>query len=70
MSDINIEGVMKKYTAQAKLLVVEDYCLGSAAHKEVAHRNGVNAFRLKSGLRHIRRLDSRPQKYDKEGIQP
>jgi transposase len=34
---------MKKYTEQAKLSVVEDYCSGSAGHREVAHRHGVNA---------------------------
>ena len=33
---------MKKYTEQAKLSVVEDYCSGSAGHREVAHRHGVN----------------------------
>ncbi|WP_124321824.1 transposase [Pseudomonas chlororaphis] len=50
MLDINIGGVMKKYTEQAKLLVVEDYCSGSAGHREVAHRHGVNASSLRKWI--------------------
>ncbi|WP_219915028.1 transposase, partial [Pseudomonas protegens] len=43
-------GVMKKYTEQAKLSVVEDYCSGSAGHREVAHRHGVNASSLRKWI--------------------
>ncbi|WP_339561080.1 IS3 family transposase [Pseudomonas sp. EA_65y_Pfl1_P113] len=41
---------MKKYTEQAKLSVVEDYCSGSAGHREVAHRHGVNASSLRKWI--------------------
>ncbi|MBH8610923.1 transposase [Pseudomonas mohnii] len=41
---------MKKYTEQAKLSVVEDYCSGSAGHREVAHRHGVNANVIRKWL--------------------
>lgn len=41
---------MKKYTEQAKLSVVEDYCSGSAGHREVAHRHGVNASSLRKWM--------------------
>lgn len=33
---------MKNYTEQAKLSTVEDYCSGSAGHREIAHRHGIN----------------------------
>jgi len=41
---------MKKYTEQAKLSAVEDYCSGSAGHREVAHRHGVNASSLRKWI--------------------
>ena len=41
---------MKKYTEQAKLSVVEDYCSGSAGHREVAHRHGVNSSSLRKWI--------------------
>ena len=43
-------GVMKKYTEQTKLSVVEDYCSGSAGHREVAHRHGVDASSLRKWI--------------------
>ena len=39
---------MKKYTEQTKLSVVEEYCSGSAGHREVAHRHGVDASSAKA----------------------
>lgn len=50
MLDINIQGCHEKYTEQAKLSVVEDYCSGSAGHREVAHRHGVNASSLRKWI--------------------
>jgi transposase len=50
MLDINIGGVMKKYTEQTKLLVVEDYCSRSTGHREVAHRHRVNASSLRKWI--------------------
>ena len=41
---------MKKYTEQTKLSVVEDYCSGSAGHREVAHRHGVDASSLRKWI--------------------
>ncbi|TFZ33936.1 transposase, partial [Pseudomonas syringae] len=43
-------GLMKKYTEQAKLSVVADYCSGSAGHREVAHRHGVNSSSLRKWI--------------------
>lgn len=42
--------VMKKHTEQAKLSVVEDYCSGSAGHREVAHYHGVNSSSLRKWI--------------------
>ena len=41
---------MKKYAEQTKLLVVEDYCSGSAGHREVVHRHGVDASSLRKWI--------------------
>ena len=41
---------MKKYTEKAKLSVVEDYCSGSAGHREVAHHHGVNSSSLRKWI--------------------
>lgn len=38
---------MKKYTEQAKLSAVEDYCSGSAGYRVVAHRHGVDVSSLR-----------------------
>jgi transposase len=51
---INIGEGHKKYTEQTKLLVVEDYCLGSAGHREVdrpgvdtsSHRKWIAAYQV------------------------
>jgi len=50
MLDINIGDVMRKYTEQARLSAVEDYCSGSAGHREVAHRHGVDVSSLRKWI--------------------
>lgn len=41
---------MRKYTEQVKLSVVEGYCSGSAGHREVAHRHGVDSSSLRKWI--------------------
>ena len=42
--------VMEKYTEQVKLSAVRDYCSGSAGHREVAHRHGVDVSSLRKWI--------------------
>lgn len=41
---------MEKYTEQVKLSAVRDYCSGSAGHREVAHRHGVDVSSLRKWI--------------------
>lgn len=41
---------MGRYTEQARLLAVEDYCSGTAGHREVARLHGVEASSLRKWI--------------------